>query len=74
MRTWFTHPIFQLQRFIKSNRDDLELAGFIELPFLQISDLHTVPTRFYESLLYLAWVDQRVQPFYNYHNVSTRQL
>ena len=34
---------------------DLQLAGFIELrtiplSFLQISDLCTVPTRFYESL------------------------
>ena len=37
---------------IKSVRDDRDLkrAGFIELPFLQISDLCTIPTRFSESL------------------------
>ena len=46
---------------------------------LEICKLHQIPYEklhkqldSYDYLLYFAWADQRVQQFYNYHNVSRR--
>ena len=52
---WFTHPIFQLWRSIKcaTNYRLVICRSYgttIPLLSLKISDLHTVPNRFYESL------------------------
>ena len=42
----------------------------VHTPYLLIQNCGRIVYT-YVALLYFAWADQRVQQFYNYHNVSS---
>ena len=55
------------------NRSYLHILYFeleiLNALFFSCGTMQSRQIYYMNSLLYFAWADQRVQPFYNYHNV-----